>query len=354
MYFDNAATSFPKREAVHAEMDRFLRTAGANPGRSGHRRAVEADAAVARARQRLAQLLNAPRAERIGFTANGTEALNLAIKGLVSPGGHVVTTALEQNAVARPLRSLEKLGVRVSIAACHEGRFDMDALVGAIRPDTRWWSPFTRATSRGKSCQSKRSRRSAGSAGCATWSMPPRPRASCRSTCGRSAQTWWRCRDTRRCSARRVRAHSGSPRRGPCGRAVPASLSEQDEQPEALPDRFESGTLNSVGLAGLGAALGWIAETGREVIHQREQALTERLWGGLESIPGLALYGPPPGRKRRGGELQPGGVGADRPGASAGPDLRRSVPARAPLRSVGASQPRNISRRNRPPESRLL
>ena len=90
MYFDNAATSYPKPEMVYATMDRFIRTAGANPGRSGHRMALDADVAIARARQSLARLLNAPHPERLVWTANGTTAINLALKGLLRAGDHVV------------------------------------------------------------------------------------------------------------------------------------------------------------------------------------------------------------------------------------------------------------------------
>ena len=108
MYFDNAATSFPKPESVYCAMDQFLRTAGANPGRSGHGMAVEADRVIARARARLARLLNAPRPEQVVWTANCTEALNLALKGVLRPGDRVVTTGLEHNSVARPLRGLAR------------------------------------------------------------------------------------------------------------------------------------------------------------------------------------------------------------------------------------------------------
>jgi selenocysteine lyase/cysteine desulfurase len=76
------------------------------------------------------------------------------------------------------------------------------------------------------------------------------------------------------------------------------SASERDEQPENYPDRLESGTLNTVGIAGLGAALEWLAETGVETIRRHEQRLTAALWEGLSAIPGITLHGPPPGEER--------------------------------------------------------
>ena len=78
------------------------------------------------------------------------------------------------------------------------------------------------------------------------------------------------------------------------------SVSERDRQPDALPERFESGTLNSVGIAGLGAGVEWILATGREAVRRREEALVARLWSGLSEVPGIRLYGPAPGPERAG------------------------------------------------------
>src|SRR5687768_14138641 len=136
MYFDNAATSFPKPEPVYRAVDRFLRESAANPGRSGHRLSVEADREVARARHALARLLNVPQPERLVWTANCTEALNLALKGLLRPGDRVVTTGLEHNSMARPLRALEHSGVELVRVDCPEGRFELEALLAAIQPGT--------------------------------------------------------------------------------------------------------------------------------------------------------------------------------------------------------------------------
>src|SRR5689334_20627484 len=114
MYLDNAATTFPKPECVYQTQDSFLRTAGANPGRSSHHLAVAADRAISEARLRLARLLNAPDPQRIIWTANCTAALNLALQGLLRTGDQVVTTELEHNSVIRPLHALQRRGVCVT------------------------------------------------------------------------------------------------------------------------------------------------------------------------------------------------------------------------------------------------
>jgi cysteine desulfurase family protein len=110
-YLDNAATSFPKPEAVYQALDRFARTSLANPGRAGHRMAVGAERTLDAARHALNQFFGGEAPERWILTHNCTDGLNLAIKGVVRPGDHVVTTDLEHNSVSRPLYALEKAGV---------------------------------------------------------------------------------------------------------------------------------------------------------------------------------------------------------------------------------------------------
>ena len=108
IYLDNAATSFPKPESVYQAMDRFARTSLANPGRAGHRMALAAEKMLDDTRHRLNQLFGGKAPERWILTHNCTDGLNLAIKGLIQPGDHVVTTDLEHNSVSRPLRAARK------------------------------------------------------------------------------------------------------------------------------------------------------------------------------------------------------------------------------------------------------
>src|SRR5215212_12117326 len=110
IYLDNAATSFPKPEGVYAALDRFARTSLANPGRAGHKMALAAEHALDDARHRLNRFFNGRSPDRFVFTLNATDALNMAFKGVLNEGDHVITTDLEHNSVSRPLRAMELAG----------------------------------------------------------------------------------------------------------------------------------------------------------------------------------------------------------------------------------------------------
>ena len=111
IYLDNAATSWPKPEIVYKTMDEFLRTKGGNPGRGSHSLALAARQTVDETRMLVARFINAPEINRVIFTLNCTDALNLGLKGLLKPGDHVVTSCIGHNSLVRPLRKLESLGV---------------------------------------------------------------------------------------------------------------------------------------------------------------------------------------------------------------------------------------------------
>src|SRR5215470_954173 len=109
-YLDNAATSFPKPEGVYQALDRFARTDLANPGRAGHKMALAAERALDDCRHLLNQLFHGVAPERFVFTLNCTDALNMAFKGVLREGDHVITSDLEHNSVSRPLRAMELAG----------------------------------------------------------------------------------------------------------------------------------------------------------------------------------------------------------------------------------------------------
>lgn len=137
IYLDNAATSFPKPEPVYQALDRFARTSLANPGRAGHRMAMAAERTLDNCRHALNQFFKGEGVERWIFTHNCTDGLNLAIKGIVNPGDHVITSDLEHNSVSRPLRKLEKDGViTLTRLASHEGYLDSEDVRRAITPKT--------------------------------------------------------------------------------------------------------------------------------------------------------------------------------------------------------------------------
>ena len=302
IYLDNAATSFPKPPAVCAAIDGVLRTAAANPGRGGHRMAVEAARVVAQARQWLATLINAPEPRQVVFTLNGTEALNLALRGLLRPGDHVITSRMEHNSVARPLRRLERDGVEVTrVAADGQGRVDPADIAAAFRPNTRLVA-LTHASNV-----------------CGT--VLPITEVG-RHCCERNVRFLVDAAQTagifpidvqeQEIDLLAMPGHKGL--LGPTGTGAlylapglvleplryggTGSQSESEEQPDLLPDRYESGTVNTVGIAGLGAGVQFILETGVETICAREQGLVARLLQGLAAIEGVRLYGPPPGEHR--------------------------------------------------------
>jgi len=139
IYLDNAATSFPKPEGVYVAMDRFARTTLANPGRAGHKMALAAEHALDDGRHRLNRFVNGIAPERVIFTLNGTDSLNMAMKGILKPGDHVVTTDQEHNSVSRPLVSLEEQGIigLTRVPADAGGTVDPAAVEAAITPATR-------------------------------------------------------------------------------------------------------------------------------------------------------------------------------------------------------------------------
>ena len=138
IYLDNAATSFPKPEPVYQAMDRFARTQLANPGRAGHRMAMEAEKSLDSARHTLNQFFKGETPDRWIFTHNCTDGLNMAIKGVLEPGDHAITTDLEHNSVSRPLRALEKAGfITLTRIESSQGYVDPDAIRQAINPKTK-------------------------------------------------------------------------------------------------------------------------------------------------------------------------------------------------------------------------
>src|SRR6201993_1434740 len=139
IYLDNAATSFPKPEGVYAALDRFARHSLANPGRAGHKMALAAERMLDDGRHRLNRFFNGRSPDRWVFTLNCTDALNMAFKGVLADGDHVVTTDLEHNSVSRPLRAMELAG-RISLTRVRAdggGTVDPDAIRKGITTKTR-------------------------------------------------------------------------------------------------------------------------------------------------------------------------------------------------------------------------
>src|SRR5437763_3179576 len=139
IYLDNAATSFPKPEPVYQALDHFARQSLANPGRAGHKMALASERALDDGRHRLNQMFHGQAPERFVFTLNCTDALNMAFKGVLNDGDHVITTNLEHNSVSRPLRAMELAG-RIGLTRIHAdggGTIDPGDIRKAITAKTR-------------------------------------------------------------------------------------------------------------------------------------------------------------------------------------------------------------------------
>ena len=137
IYLDNAATSFPKPSSVYESVMKAMKVYGANPGRGSHAMAIEGARIIYETRELLADLFNLDDPLRVIFTFNATDSLNMAIKGILKRGDHVVTTEMEHNSVLRPIKELEKSGVENTIVKCGtDGSINVYDLEKAIRDNT--------------------------------------------------------------------------------------------------------------------------------------------------------------------------------------------------------------------------
>ncbi len=298
IYFDNAATSFPKPPGVTEAMVRFLSEVGANPGRSGHRRSAEAGRIVYEARELVAELFHAPDPLRVVFGANVTEALNLALQGYLRPGDHVITSSMEHNSVMRPLRALAGQGVELTVVPCSpQGFLDPADLEAAIRPET----VLIVLNHASNVCGSLLPVRQAGE-------IARRHGCLLLVDAAQTAGAYPIDMEADYVDLLAFTGHKalGGPmgtgglvigrrvdldRLTPLKRGGTGSRSEYEHQPDFLPDKYESGTPNAVGLAGLAAGVRWVLTQGVEAIRHHEIELARRLIDGLRAIPGVAVYG---------------------------------------------------------------
>ncbi len=298
IYFDNAATSFPKPPGVTEAMVRFLSEVGANPGRSGHRRSAEAGRIVYEARELVAELFHAPDPLRVVFGANVTEALNLALQGYLRPGDHVITSSMEHNSVMRPLRALAGQGVELTVVPCSpQGFLDPADLEAAIRPET----VLIVLNHASNVCGSLLPVRQAGE-------IARRHGCLLLVDAAQTAGAYPIDMEADYVDLLAFTGHKalGGPmgtgglvigrrvdldRLTPLKRGGTGSRSEYEHQPDFLPDKYESGTPNAVGLAGLAAGVRWVLTQGVEAIRHHEIELARRLIDGLRAIPSVAVYG---------------------------------------------------------------
>jgi len=299
IYFDNAATSWPKPPGVVEAMAHFMNDIGANPGRAGHRLAVEAGRILYRAREAVAELFHAPDPLRVTFGQNVTEALNLALRGLLRPGDHAITSSVEHNSVMRPLRALEGQGVELTVVPCSpQGFLDPHDLEKAIRPNTTMLVLNHASNVVGTLLPIAEAGRIARQYGLfllvdAAQSAGAYP-IDMQSDCiDLLAFTGHKSLYGPMGSGGLILGERVDPGRlEPLKRGGTGSRSEWEEQPPFLPDKCESGTPNVPALAGLEAGVRWVLQQGVEHIRQHEMQLAQQLIEGLRETPGVTLYGP--------------------------------------------------------------
>lgn len=303
IYMDNAATSWPKPPEVIEAMERSMRESAANPGRGSHAMAVKAGRVLFEARKRLSRLFHIANPNDIAFTLNTTHALNLAIQGLLKPGDHVIATSLEHNSTRRPLEALKRqLGIEVTyISTDSKGKLDLKQLEAAINERTRLVAAVHSSNLLGSIIPVAE-----------LGEITRRKKVKLLVDAAQSAGVLPIDVQSMGIDLLAFPGHKGL--LGPQGtgglyidpgidleplmHGGTGSKSEDPEQPKVRPDRYEAGTQNTVGLAGLAEGVGFVLKETVQAIHSKEQELTFELMEGLLRIPGLSILGPELGQER--------------------------------------------------------
>jgi cysteine desulfurase / selenocysteine lyase len=296
IYLDNAATSFPKPESVYQALDRFARSDLANPGRAGHKMALAAERALDDGRHRLNQLLHGEAKERFVFTLNCTDALNMAFKGVLREGDHVITSDLEHNSVSRPLRQMELNGfiTLTRLKADGGGTVDPEDVRKAVNGKTRLIA-LTHASNVLGTIQPiadfgriARERDllflvdAAQTAGVVPIDVQAM-RIDLLAFPGHKSLLGPTGTGALYVGSR---AKVGAWREGGTG-----GDSSSETQPKEFPYFLEGGTPNVLGIAGLAAGIQYVVEKGEGNIRRHEVELTDRLWKRLDEIGGYQVFG---------------------------------------------------------------
>jgi len=302
IYLDNAATTYPKPKSVYETINDCMRNYCANPGRSGHKMAYKSAMVVEETRDKLAKLFNVKNPMDIVYTFNATDSLNLAIKGYLKTGDHVVTTTMEHNSVLRPIMELEKIGVsHTFVAADSQGKIDPQDIENAITSNTKMIVTTHASNVVGTLVDIKSigeiakkhdivylvdASQSAGvydiNIGELNIDMLAMPGHKCLLGPQGTGVLYVN---------NKIRLESQ--REGGTG-----SNSEEIVQPNLYPDKYESGTHNTPGIAGLGAGVQFIIDTGIDNIRAHEEELTQYFIDNALKIDNVIVYGPKSAKER--------------------------------------------------------
>ena len=297
IYLDNASTSFPKAPGTAEAMYDYVKSCGCNVSRGGYDEAYQAEELVLDTRQRLTRLFHGPDCRNVVFTKNITESLNVLLKGLLHSGDHVLVSAMEHNAVMRPLTQLAARGIAFDRVPCGpDGSLRTEELAGLLRPETRAVVMLHASNV------------------CGTLLPAAEVGAFCRDhgllfvlDTAQTAGAFPIDMEAMHIDALAFTGHKGllgpqgiggfilrpelARRMEPLLSGGTGSVSHSEEVPAFMPDRFEAGTLNLPGIMGLHAALVWLEREGIHRIRQHELALTARFLEGLRDIPRLRAVG---------------------------------------------------------------
>ncbi len=297
IYMDNGATSYPKAPGVADAMSNFITNIGCNVSRGAYAEAFQAQRVILELREMLCELFEGPAPQNVVFTMNITQSLNMIIKGLLKPGDHVLISSLEHNAVVRPLHQLLDKGITYDlIPADEEGTILTDQIDALVKPNTQ----LIICTHASNVCGTVNPLEKVGAFAKKhdLWFV-----VDAAQTAGVLPVSM------KKIQADAVAFTGHKSLLGPQGvggfvitdelsEALESlivggtgSHSESEVQPEMLPDKFESGTPNTVGLYGLSAAVKYLKSEGIDKIHAHEMALTERFIEGLQNNSGIRIIG---------------------------------------------------------------
>lgn len=304
IYFDNAATTFPKPESVIEKTIDFMRTKAANPGRSGHKMALEAGRVLFEARLEIAQLMNIENPMNVVFTKNATESINIGIKGYAKEGMHIISSGMEHNSVSRPIVALETQGISHTFVRCdREGFLDLEELENSFTDKTGLVAVTHASNVTGTVNDIMKI-----GAICKAHNVPLLV------DCAQSAGVF--DIDVQKMNIAILCAPGHKSLYGPMGTGFiyvredislrplmqggSGSKSESLIHPDIMPDKLESGTANAVGIAGLLEGIRYIQHIGISNIRQHEQELVELCIKGLKQYKNVKIYGPEDFTKRCG------------------------------------------------------